>query len=160
MFRIECLDAKEGDCLILHFGREDRRRFALIDSGSRGTYNQVLKKRLLDLKKSVSPDEPLHFELGMVSHIDQDHIKGFLDFFDRQEKGQSPEVDMMEFRRFWHNSYSAIMANIPDALLASLNAPPNSDGRWALMTASFEQGDALSAHLLRLGIGTNSPHNG
>ena len=80
MFTMECLNAKEGDCIIFHFGSPALRRLAIVDSGSSGTYKQVLKKRLEELKVEISPSAPLYFELGMVSHIDNDHLKGFLDF--------------------------------------------------------------------------------
>ncbi len=46
MFTMECLNAKEGDCIIFHFGSPALRRLAIVDSGSSGTYKQVLKKRL------------------------------------------------------------------------------------------------------------------
>lgn len=172
MFTMECLNAKEGDCIIFHFGSPALRRLAIVDSGSSGTYKQVLKKRLEELKVEISPSAPLYFELGMVSHIDNDHLKGFLDFFKREKAGKNFETDLLEFGKFWHNSFHHLTRHVSVATAGSITASSSvdlkqhletlddRDGRMDLILSSFAQGDRLEQHLHRWKIASNAPHHG
>ena len=71
MTTLECLGATHGDCLVLHHGAVK----VLFDGGPAGVYNQFLKKWIAANKPAGGP---LNFDLGMVTHIDDDHINGLL----------------------------------------------------------------------------------
>lgn len=79
MFALEMLPAQDGDCLLLEYGDASKPRRVLIDAGRRGAFAQ-LKKRIESL-----PREERHFELFIVTHIDEDHISGALDLLEARE---------------------------------------------------------------------------
>ncbi|MEO5646119.1 MAG: hypothetical protein ABIQ91_01445, partial [Candidatus Paceibacterota bacterium] len=68
LFTLEILQAKQGDCLLLHYGTPNEPRIIVIDGGPAGIYRNFLKPRLLSIKKVRSPDSPLDLSLVMVSH--------------------------------------------------------------------------------------------
>lgn len=72
MFRIEMLPAHHGDCLWVTYGPADEPRRILIDGGTAATF-PTLQRRIEQLPKGKR-----HFELLIVSHIDDDHIGGVL----------------------------------------------------------------------------------
>src|SRR5438132_13595863 len=73
MFVLEALQAKHGDCLLLHWGDQASPRLALIDGGPDTVYSQMLKPRLQEIAEERGV-ERLRLDLTMVSHIDDDHI--------------------------------------------------------------------------------------
>jgi glyoxylase-like metal-dependent hydrolase (beta-lactamase superfamily II) len=75
---LEVLQANEGDCLILHYGTAENPQIIVIDGGPSGIYNKYLKPRLLEIKDSLTVDEPLPISMVMVSHADDDHINGIV----------------------------------------------------------------------------------
>ncbi|HPM83944.1 MAG TPA: hypothetical protein PLF81_24730, partial [Candidatus Anammoximicrobium sp.] len=77
-FALEALEAKKGDSLLLHYGRDSDPKLIVIDGGPSGVYARSLKPRLDQLKQQRSPDDPLPIRMVMVSHIDDDHINGVL----------------------------------------------------------------------------------
>ena len=72
IFRLDVLDAGHGDCLWVEYGEVDSPRRILIDGGTKGTFKR-LKPRL----EAVRGSEPSH-ELLIVTHVDEDHIRGIL----------------------------------------------------------------------------------
>jgi beta-lactamase superfamily II metal-dependent hydrolase len=70
LFHIDMLPARHGDALWLEYGPRDAAvpHRMLIDCGPAGTY-PLLKKRIEAL-----PREQRHFELFILTHIDDDHI--------------------------------------------------------------------------------------
>ena len=72
MFRIEMLEANEGDALWIEYGDPDDPRRILIDCGYKSTYREVLKR--------MDKDKSLRFELFVLTHIDADHIAGAIPF--------------------------------------------------------------------------------
>jgi beta-lactamase superfamily II metal-dependent hydrolase len=69
--RVEMLPAEHGDCLLIEYGNRARRSRVLIDCGTARTYKTELKPRL----EQLAPDQR-HFDLFILSHIDDDHIGG------------------------------------------------------------------------------------
>ena len=92
IFRIDMLPAKDGDCLWIEYGSEDRPYRVLIDGGRSATYD-VLKRRFEDL-----PESQRQFELGILTHVDADHIEGFLQLLKDSDRPIS-------FKDFWFNGY-------------------------------------------------------
>jgi hypothetical protein len=171
LFSLEALQAKQGDCLILHYGSSEKPRFILIDGGPGGVYKASLRPRLDSLKQACSPDAPLPLQLLMVSHIDDDHIHGILDLTaglaDRREEGRPLPYNVLAL---WHNSFDDILGNRNDELFSHLAAAvqPVAKGAalpaglalsrpGALVVASVGQGRDLRDRATRLGLEVNHP---
>ena len=77
-FTLEVLEAKKGDALLLHYGKDSAPKLIVIDGGPGGVYAGSLKPRLDQIKQQRSPNDPLPIRMVMVSHIDDDHINGVL----------------------------------------------------------------------------------
>src|SRR5260370_33821417 len=143
--KLEVLQANDGDCLLLHTDGGD---LILIDGGSAGVYNAVLKKRLEQLRGS-SPK--LDLRLVMVSHLDSVHITGIadmlLDLVEKQADGQEARY---RIRSLWHNSFdklarshsAATQSSIVGASLGGV-APAGLDRDVAAVVASVKQGDEV-----------------
>ena len=175
MFVLECLDAKHGDSLILHYGKKTKPKYVLIDGGPAGTYSQRLKPRLEELRGKAG-NQPLMIELGMVSHIDADHITGIIDLFKDLTKQASPDKRLVEFKKFWHNSLAHLVADVSIASTAAVQeklvastelaipqveaASDHDDHRSSLILASVKQGADLEKLLVPLGLQENTPFSG
>ncbi|MES5481538.1 hypothetical protein QMZ05_02195 [Bradyrhizobium sp. INPA03-11B] len=158
MFKLEALKAKHGDCLILQWGESDEpkdRKVALIDGGPDTVYPKWLKPRLTALAEELG-QAPLKLDLTMVSHIDDDHIQGILDFADDVENGDAPA----DIGILWHNSLEGLLDHeIEDdpavqGVTASLTSPTaKTDDRWyGKVLSSVPQGQMLHAFAKRHGI--------
>ena len=97
MLTLRVVQAEEGDCLILRHGTKQKPRFVLIDGGPRGNYAANLRPELLALAKAGH-----RVELMMLSHVDNDHVLGLLDFL--VEQAATPVIDVGEL---WHNAFSS-----------------------------------------------------
>ncbi|WP_217924410.1 ComEC/Rec2 family competence protein [Miltoncostaea oceani] len=112
IFTLEALQAKEGDCLLIHYGPDEPTGLMLIDGGPPGTFRRVLAPRLEELRPAVA-DAAVEIDLGMVSHIDADHIAGLLDLtrvLTEAKRDQRPPPYVL--RRFWHNSLEAMIGDV------------------------------------------------
>ncbi len=113
LFSLDVIRACKGDCLLLHYGSKDKPRLLLIDGGHYSVYFPHLKPRLQQIKKTRKPDpnKPLVIDLLMVSHVDEDHIQGILEFTNDLIE------DDRQFARvvgFWHNSFENVLnAEVP-----------------------------------------------
>ena len=82
MVTLEALNALYGDCLLLRYpGPDGKERLWIIDGGPKGEKVEgksiaVWKDVLLPRLKEINPTAPVRIALGMVSHIDDDHING------------------------------------------------------------------------------------
>ena len=83
IFSLEALNAEQGDSLVLSWGDAAKPRHIVIDGGPNGVWKKSLEPRLNQLRKGhgLDSEETLPLEMVMVSHIDDDHINGVLDFF-------------------------------------------------------------------------------
>jgi hypothetical protein len=109
---VEVIRAGKGDCLILHYGTADNPRLALIDGGPKSSYAPYLRPRLQQIRdaRNLSKSEPLPVDLLMISHVDNDHMHGFLDLtrelIEAQMTQQPPFVHVQSL---WHNSFENII---------------------------------------------------
>lgn len=87
--------ANEGDAFLVSFGKEKNINI-IIDLGLSDTYNNHIKRDLLELKK-----EGKKVQLLVVTHIDKDHIEGAISFL--KENGNNSSI--IEVEEVWHNSY-------------------------------------------------------
>ena len=171
VFTLEALRARHGDCLILHYGRASKPRRILIDGGAAGVYKKYLKPRLEALR---GDDDLLRFEMLMVSHIDDDHIRGVLDLMQElRDTAEEHRAMPYRFKTLWHNSFDDILGNEAEALrvasvasvggdgalAASLEGDAPVDGDLSLegraVIASVPQGRTLRLHAEALGVPFN-----
>lgn len=128
MVELEALPAREGDCLWLRYGDVERPKQILIDGGRAAT-GRLLKARLA----ALAP-ERRHFELLVVTHIDQDHIEGLLELL------EDPALPA-SFGDVWFNGYR------------HLHDPP-------LDTFGAAQAERLSAAIRARGLSWNEAFAG
>jgi beta-lactamase superfamily II metal-dependent hydrolase len=114
--------ARKGDCLILHYGSKDDPGLALIDGGPANVYKPHLKPRLAEIRKArgLSANGSLPVDLLMVSHIDDDHIRGMLELTKELVEEQGPLP--LKIKGVWHNTFDDIIGNNPDKLKAAVTA--------------------------------------
>jgi len=171
IFTLEALQAKHGDCLILHYGDSDNPTFIVIDGGPGGIYRNFLKKRLLKIREKFTPNEQFPISLLMVSHMDDDHVKGVLDLTaelrEAKEEQENPDFNI---NNMWFNSFDDIIGNNqvfqPSALPSSASAADisaissqfaNLDHHLGAVISSTGQGRRLRDDSDLLGITVNSP---
>ncbi len=167
-FALEALEAKKGDSLLLHYGRDSDPKLIVIDGGPGGVYARSLKPRLDQIKQQRSPDEPLPIRMVMVSHIDDDHINGVLQMIgklaDLREQHKPLPYDIATL---WNNRFDDLLGNEADEMVASLKTAARAAAtsnfsaslpvrrETALVLASVNQGRQLRDAASRLGIGIN-----
>ena len=112
MVTFEALDAEHGDCLLLHYSvtldGQDVPQLWLIDGGPTGTWDRTLRPHLAGLANGGT----LSIRLGMVTHIDSDHIGGMKNLVaalvaDPRRK-YTPDLRFVEF---WFNGFERIGGN-------------------------------------------------
>lgn len=106
-FSLEILPARKGDCLLLHYG-DGERKLMMIDGGPAQVYAPHLKPRLAEL--GADPADPLIVDVLLVSHIDDDHIRGILDMTkELREAKMKKQALPVRVVSLWHNSFEAIL---------------------------------------------------
>jgi len=169
MLILETLRARYGDSLLLHFGTGEDPRIVLIDGGPPGVYKDALKPRLEQLReeRGLEDGTPLEIDLGMVSHIDEDHIAGILELArELKDLEESQQPVPWKLRRFWHNSFDDILDNEEVAVASAASAmSPASIGdllgpSGSLVLSSVGQGRELRELLEFLGIEGNGSFKG
>lgn len=169
---LEVLQAKEGDCLILHYGKISAPKIIVIDGGPSGVYTKFLKPRLLNIKKTLSPDNSLPISMVMVSHADDDHING-IEMLTNDLIQQKTDNEDLHFKidKFWFNSFDDIIGNIQIPIISSLSnsvaaasqeltANPifdNADSHLIAVIASTGQGRNIRNNSKTLGLSINTP---
>lgn len=120
-FSLDVIRARKGDCLILHYGEEDNPRMMLIDGGPSNVYAPFLKPRLDAIREQRDlPDgKPLPIDVLLISHVDDDHIKGILELTtELREQAQSKEPLEFKVGTLWHNSFDDLLKTTPRELKA------------------------------------------
>lgn len=125
IFSVDVLRARNGDCLILHYGSPKDPGLVLIDGGPRGVYKPYLKPRLLQIKnaRGLHPNDPLIIDTLMVSHASSEHIQGILELTkELLEAREQHRPKPFEVLSCWHNSIEDIFGNSPNELIAGVTA--------------------------------------
>jgi hypothetical protein len=145
-FSLDVLRARQGDCLMLHYGTEDRPRLMLIDGGPATVYAQSLEPRLQKLRAAreraglLDTADPLPIDVVLVSHIDDDHIRGILDLTGEQRRqGASLRLAVTSL---WHNSFDDLLSTKPDELTSGFGTASILAGADANLFAGVEIGDS------------------
>jgi hypothetical protein len=107
-----------------------------------------LKPRLLQIREhlKIEQDMPLPVDVVMVSHVDDDHIKGILDLT-REQRTNTPDV-RLKVGSLWHNSFDDLLSTRPNELKAEAGFGTASlgDDDPASVLASVAQ-DALAGKI-------------
>jgi len=178
MVAFEALNALYGDCLLLRYpGPDGNERLWIIDGGpkSEKVYGKPLavwKDVLLPRLKEIYPTTtPVPVALGMVSHIDDDHINGIQKLTNELVAATPANPAAVRFARFWFNSFDDLVGPKPagltaDAAMATTASlvqqvlPDVDDHHAQLVMESVPQGMALAADLGTLKLKGNKPVNG
>jgi len=176
-FSLDVRLARKGDCLLLHAGTASAPSLVLIDGGPSNVYKPHLRPRLERIKamRGLGGSAPLPIDLLMVSHVDDDHIHGILDF--TRDLRTAAGAPFARISSLWHNSFDDVIGNTPKELTAAVTAQFGtaslSDGlsedatvdsdedeevvRSSLkVLASIEQGHQLRLDADNLGVTLNS----
>jgi beta-lactamase superfamily II metal-dependent hydrolase len=171
IFTLEALQAKHGDCLILHYGPKQEPKVIVIDGGPGGVYRGSLRPRLRQVRQVLSPDSPLPLSMLMVSHMDDDHVNGVLDLIDDlQDAADDNRASEFDVEHMWFNTFDDIVGNSQIPVVSSLahtatvadltGAVPQFarlDHHLSAVVASTGQGRRLRDSATRLGITVNFP---
>jgi len=149
--------ARKGDCLLLHYGTKTKPKLMLIDGGPSSVYKPQLRPRLDEIRaaRGLAAGDSLAVDVIMISHIDDDHIKGVLDLtteLSNQQRDGGPQY--LTSKTLWHNSFDDLLKTTPKELsdagfgpahaTAALDVVLDGDERTAMhVLASVPQGRAL-----------------
>jgi glyoxylase-like metal-dependent hydrolase (beta-lactamase superfamily II) len=172
IFSLEALQAFHGDSLLVHAGDPESPLLLLVDGGPSGTWETSLRPRLEELRAQRAGDGgALRIDLAMVSHIDDDHVHGMVDFAGELVTQQLDSKPLSyDVRTLWHNSFDDVIGNDADELrtaavevLSEPVADPRADEIRAAglaIVASVGQGRELRDQAEQLGWGVNEPFDG
>lgn len=151
-FTLEAINAKHGDALLLHYGTKKKPRLLLMDGGPTGVYRKYVKPRLTDLATSRG-ETPLVLDHVMVSHLDNDHIKGVLDLAKAMFDGTAPATT----GSFWVNVFKDVIKELPPELAAAYEEGvlPKRTAQSAAVLASVGEGQALRDAIAKLKVTFN-----
>ncbi len=175
IFSLDVRRARKGDCLVVHYGTKSDPGLVLIDGGPSQVYKPHLKPRLAQIKKArgLAGADALDIDLLMVSHIDDDHIKGVVELTkELVDAKDSSQVQPLNIRGVWHNSFDDLLKTTPKELLAAvtatygaaaLSAEPDTEGLdpgAAMVLASVDQGIQLRDDVRKLKLRLNPQFGG
>ncbi|MFN0168673.1 MAG: MBL fold metallo-hydrolase [Bryobacteraceae bacterium] len=150
MLQLHVVQAEFGDCLLLEYGSASQ-RFILIDGGPQGIFAAHLKGELQKIAQSGGP-----LDLAVLSHVDNDHVLGLLDYFAdlRTANHQLPIP-----AELWHNAFTSTID--PNGMilprLSALVTPGAAHvmAESAIAVDGIAEGNSLRTHALAIGIPIN-----
>ena len=170
LLSLEVLQAKYGDCLLLHYGVGAAHQVIVIDGGPAGVYKTVLKPRLTAIKNALSPGQALPLSMVMVSHMDDDHVNGILaltqDMLDLEEENEPVPFNIGQM---WFNTFddiignrqiphvSSIAASTSAANLSNIPVIKDADHSISAVISSTGQGRQLRNNAAALSAQVNKP---
>jgi hypothetical protein len=160
IFSLDVRRARKGDCFLLHFGSTVDPGLIIIDGGPASVYKPHLEPRIDEIRtaRQLAPADPLPVDLLMVSHVDDDHIRGILDLtreeIGRQDARQPLKLNVLDF---WHNSFDAIIGPPPKELTAAFSthfgaAASNGGGMSDLDVEEVETESEEEAEVVQSGL--------
>lgn len=139
MLSIDMPPARQGDALWVEYGDPQRRM--LIDGGVAETWDR-LRTRIEAL-----PGDHRHFELLVVSHIDNDHIQGVLPLLEEAE-----ELGVT-FGDVWFNGYR----HLPETPIESLGPVEGERITTLLAERPFHWNEAFDGRAVAVPDGDGAP---
>jgi hypothetical protein len=143
IFTLEALPAKHGDCLLLHFGAADAPELIVIDGGPAGVYRHALRPRLDALADKIARDGQLQLAALMISHIDDDHIRGLLDLTRSLQEEDAAGGLPFNVQTLWLNGFDDLVSDSSSEVPAEL-AEAQAVVAEARGSASGWQGEAAA----------------
>lgn len=125
--QVTMLPAKEGDCLMVAYGKDLNRKYILIDAGRAWTYKKALKNYL-------KVNHITKLELLVITHVDRDHIDGMLELIKDTHL-------YLQVKNIWFNTY--------DHLRGRKIEIPQSEHDTEIFGAAM--GEELSKEIIRKG---------
>ena len=156
-FSLDVIRARKGDCLMVHYGTKAQPRLMMIDGGPSRVYKPHLRPRIAQIRAARGLDDntSLPVDVLMVSHLDDDHIKGVLDLTKelRHQKADN-QPQLVRVRTLWHNCFDDLLDTTPEELSAQasfgaaavngeIELDENADADVAKVLASIPQGRTL-----------------
>jgi hypothetical protein len=146
--------AKKGDAFLI---RLDNEKNILIDMGYKTTYKDYILNRLIAIR-----NEGQCIDLLIITHIDEDHIQGAIEFF--KDNGRADMPELIEVKEVWHNSFRHLnfnkvkglkLTDFEETQLENIKCCNSSvDGDAEInedRSISAEQGSTLAGYLYALG---------
>lgn len=119
---IRLFKAEHGDCILIKSFDTDQNLFnILVDSGTSGAFEDYIYEELTNLKT---------IDLLILTHIDDDHIGGFLYLFENDDFSE------LDIKQIWFNAYNLVQID-------------------SSLKISTRQGKKLEELLLKKGFDTN-----
>jgi len=145
IFSLDVRRARKGDCMLLHYGSKADPRLIMIDGGPADVYLPHLRPRLDAIRQKRNLGS-LPVEILMVSHVDDDHIRGILDLT-RELTADPNKQPFVRVQSLWHNGFDDIIGKDPAELTAAVTAQfgPASVNGALPATASIDLGPNASA---------------
>jgi beta-lactamase superfamily II metal-dependent hydrolase len=149
MFKLHVVQAEFGDCLLLEYGT-DESRFTLIDGGPPKNFETNLEKVLRKVAKAS-------LDLAVLSHVDNDHVVGLVDYFAQL---QADATGLPKPVELWHNSWGQTVD--PENIIAPRIVRLMTNTRTAAMpyasnaVLGISEGNALRTKAAQLGIPINA----
>lgn len=123
LFSLEMIQAKHGDCLLLHFGTAASPKLMIIDAGPSGVYQSFLKPRLKEIIANRGLNGKLPVSMIMVSHLDDDHAQGLCELTD--EMIADGNGTFLDVTHLWVNTFDDILGNNQIPSIAAIPASGN-----------------------------------
>lgn len=101
--KIKMFPANSGDSFLVSCGENH----ILIDGGYKDTYTNFILAELENINKMNQK-----IDLVIITHIDQDHIQGILEFI--KDNGEQSNSNIIDIKEIWHNSYKHLQFEYAD----------------------------------------------
>lgn len=101
--KIKMFPANSGDSFLVSCGENH----IFIDGGYRDTYTDFIRAELENINKMNQK-----IDLAIITHIDQDHIQGILEFI--KDNGEHSNSNIIDVKEIWHNSYKHLQFEYAD----------------------------------------------
>lgn len=98
---IEMFPAENGDAFLIKLDKKN----ILIDMGYADTYKNYIRNSLEKIK-----NENQCIDLLVITHIDEDHIEGAIEFL--KENGSASNPQIIEIKEIWHNSFRHLQFDV------------------------------------------------
>ncbi len=105
IFSIELINARYGECLLVHYGTPDDLRLVMIDAGPRSSYRNFIERRLRDLGELRFGGGPVPIELFIVGDRDESKTGGLLAMLEHLAEVEVPEERVVDLQGIWANIF-------------------------------------------------------
>lgn len=131
MIKLKSLSAHDGDCFFINYGNGHNPLTNILIDGGRGRL--VVQQLKSEIESIIEKGE--NIDLLVLSHIDEDHVKGLLDLFSLRE------FDKSCIKRVFFNSRELLSNKFGNGDLEEKQLEINKDNE----EISFKQGESVGA---------------